>query len=97
MKLKLVVGLVVLTILGFTVFGENGLFKLARDQHQRSGLLDEADRLRADNEQLRVEIDLLQNDRSYVERLAREKLGMVKPGEFIFQFTEAKKSRKKAP
>jgi len=97
MKLKLVVGLVVLTILGFTVFGENGLFKLASDQRQRNGLLDEADRLRADNEQLRVEIDLLENDRAYVERLAREKLGMVKPGEFVFQFTEAKKPRKKAP
>lgn len=36
--------------------------------------------------QLKAEIELLRSDTSYVERIARDELGMVRPEEFVFQF-----------
>ncbi len=46
----------------------------ARMEQRRQGLL-------AENAALRVEIQRLRTDDQYIERLAREQLGMVRPGE----------------
>lgn len=35
---------------------------------------------------LKHEIDSLRSDTRYVERIARDELGMVRPEEFVFQF-----------
>lgn len=35
---------------------------------------------------LKREIDSLRSDTRYVERIARDELGMVRPEEFVFQF-----------
>ena len=53
-------------------------YTLARDkarleQHRRE--------LIADNARLREEIDRLQNDDRYIEQIARQQLGLVRPGE----------------
>ena len=90
MKVKVVVGLLVLLILGFTVFGRRGLMDLVRARHQAEALKAETTRIRDENAHLSEEIRLLQTDPAYVERLAREELGMVKPGELVFQFAETK-------
>lgn len=93
MKLKVVVGLVVLFILGFAVFGERGLFRLLSLQQQKQALALESERLQAENDRLREQVERLQNDHLYVERFAREELGMVKPGEFVLQFEESREPR----
>jgi cell division protein FtsB len=36
--------------------------------------------------QLKSEIDALRADPTYIERIARDELGMVRPEEFVFQF-----------
>jgi len=36
--------------------------------------------------QLKTEVDSLRSDTNYVERIARDELGMVRPEEFVFQF-----------
>jgi cell division protein FtsB len=97
MKLKLIVGAVVLLILGFTVFGERGLLNLIRYKRESRELVVEAERLREENERLKAEVERLKSDLSYVERLAREELGMVKPGEIVIQFTDVDGPSKGAP
>ena len=42
------------------------------------------------NQRLRREIDRLRNDPAYIEKLAREKLGLAKKGEIVYKFTFAK-------
>ena len=97
MKLKVVVGILVLTILGFTVFGENGLINLVRYKKRAQALVQEAARLKKENQRLRREIERLKTDPAFIERLAREELGMVKPGELVFQFAEAKEPKPESP
>jgi len=88
MKLKIGVGLVVLIILVFTVFGDNGLISLVRDKRHEKSLVQEKERIEKENKELRQEIERLKNDPSYVERLAREELGMVKEGEIVYMFPD---------
>ena len=83
MKLKVVVGVLVLLILGFTIFGENGLINLIRYKKRTQTLIQEVTRVKAENERLQEEVRRLKSDPAYIERLAREELGMVKPGERV--------------
>ena len=43
--------------------------------------------LRLKNAQLQVEQDRLKNDPVYLEKVAREKMGLVKEGESIYRMT----------
>ncbi len=86
MKLKIAVGLFIAVILGFSVFGDQGLISLIRMKRQKESLVREKNQLAKKNEKLRQEIERLESDYLYIERLAREELGMVKPREFVFQF-----------
>ncbi len=90
MKLKVMVGILVFIILALTVFGERGLINLLSYRQQRQALAGEVERLKQENQKLAQERERLTNDDSYLEQLAREELGMVKPGELVFQFTEPK-------
>jgi cell division protein FtsB len=42
--------------------------------------------LRERNELLENEIYLLENDNSYIQLIARKKLGMIKEGEIVYKF-----------
>ena len=48
-------------------------------------------KLKKENEKLNTEVYALKNDSSYIEKIAREDLGLVKPGEVVFEFVENKK------
>ncbi len=48
----------------------------------------EAKGLEADNNELRIKIDLVKTDKTYMEKIIREELGMIKTGEKIYRFKE---------
>lgn len=57
-----------------------------RTQYQRTMATSRA--LAEENERLRHQIDALKNDVDAIEDIAREELGMVKPGEIIIRIEE---------
>lgn len=86
-------GVVILICLGYIVF------MLADQERQLSGLRKEAENLRAkeatlkaENERLSQEQQLLQTD-AYIEKVAREELGLVKPGETPYIMGQQNQSR----
>ena len=48
------------------------------------------------NENLRREIEALQEDRFYLEKVARENLGLVRPGEIIYKIISSSELKKQA-
>ena len=44
------------------------------------------EQLQKDHEELKVKIALLKNDRTYLEKMAREELGMIKQDEKVYRF-----------
>lgn len=71
-----------------------GVYSLLKTRNKASRLELETQELIKTNEELRAEIDRLNNDTEYLERIAREKYGLVKKNEQVFDFS---KSRKRAP
>lgn len=67
-----------------SLFGDRGYLQLmVRRQHEEA-LGREIDQLRAENARLAAEIRALRTDPRAVERIAREELGLARPGETVF-------------
>ncbi len=68
------------------VLGEMGLVKYYRMKSQYHALSDTIAKLRLDNARLTREVHLLRSDPAYVERIARDKLGLARPGEIVYYY-----------
>jgi cell division protein FtsL len=80
--------LLVLYFIVTRVVGEMGVVKYYRMRAQRTALTEEISKLKQDNARLRKEVSSLKNDSSYIERVARDKLGLARPGEIVYYYGE---------
>jgi len=78
--------LVLLALFGlYFVFGEHGLWHIWKLKRQARELKEEVARIEAKRKALEEEKKKLEEgDPEYIEKLARERYGMVKPGERIY-------------
>ena len=79
----------IVTLSLFTTFGERGLLHLWRLWGERRELSETNFLLQKENELLRERIYRLRHDDLYLEKIAREDLGLVRPGEIVYWFTSA--------
>ncbi len=64
--------------------GEKGLVELVKARQDFRGLETSLLRIRGENARLREEARLLREDADTIEKVARERLGLIKPGEKLF-------------
>ena len=67
------------------IFGDHGVLKLYKIKNERKIIQKKIAQLRDEKEVLKNEKSRMENDLDYIEKLAREKYKMVKPGEKIFK------------
>jgi len=70
----------------WTWWGDNGFQAASRLRAQRMDLERENQILQQSNERLRQEIRLVQQDPSFLEWIARERLGMIGENEWVYVF-----------
>lgn len=63
--------------------GERGLVATTRARRSADDLSDQVERLRRDNQRLRDSAKQLRENPSTIESLAREELGLIRPGEVL--------------
>jgi cell division protein FtsB len=80
----------ILLFLSFTIFGERGLLRIFHLNQEKEELQKRAALIRAENDQLKREIEALKTDRRYLESLARKDFGLVRKNEVIYQFPTKK-------
>ena len=68
----------------FAVFDDNGLMRLYELRRKRDEIRRENRRIEEMNTDLKRKVKLLRNDIRYVERIAREELGLI-----VFRFSTA--------
>ncbi len=84
-----------LVLLLVVVFGDNGWVELKRLQETHMALVEGNARLTRENSQMYDIIGRLQNDPDYIENIARQELGMVRPDEVIFKFNHGTQTDKR--
>lgn len=80
-----------LTIL-VAVFHEEGLLTINEFDQSLQKLKEDNERLKKENSKISEEVKALKSDPAAIEKVAREKLNLVKPGEIVYQIV--KKSEK---
>ena len=87
MRLR-VVGAVAAVLLttALAVYGVSGLVRVRAMHREIEAAERELATLRLETERLTVIIDRLRNDPAYIEKLAREEHGLVRPGETVLKF-----------
>jgi cell division protein FtsB len=88
--LHLLLIFVTLVLVLDALVGEKGLLETIRARRQHRELTVSIERLRSENAQLREEARRLLEDPSAIESLAREELGLIRPGEMLFIVKDAK-------
>ena len=78
----------------FALFGGEYSFlelqRIRREKEQESARLIEARRV---IDSLRARVDSLENDSATIERVARERWGLIRPGERLYRFEEGDTAR----
>jgi cell division protein FtsB len=67
------------------VFGTHGVLAMRRAQKEAAQVKQEIDLINEENRQLQDRVKSLKTDRVAIERIAREEMGLARPGEFIFK------------
>jgi cell division protein FtsB len=80
--------LFMLAMMAFTVWGDRGLLAMWRTQHDLDRLVREVEIVEQKNATLAREVQRLRSDLGYIEKIAREELGLVRPGEIVFEFVD---------
>ena len=78
-----VFGLLTVAVLTLAVFNDKGLLQVQTQSMKLTAVETEVAQIDSDNKQLTKEIQALRSDPSTIERLAREELKLVKPGEIV--------------
>lgn len=68
------------------IAADSGLPRLEKLRKERVMVQDKVSRLSDDIRRLRAEVELIKNDPTHVERVARDELGLVRKTEIVFQF-----------
>ena len=78
-----VFGLLTVAMLLLAVFNEKGALQVHAQARKLSAIESEISRLDTENKKLTAEIQALRSDPTTIEKLAREELKLVKPGEVV--------------
>lgn len=93
--LKFTVLFTLLLAIYTVLFGENDIFKYFDKVKTRNELLSQVESLKSENKKLQRTIDYLQNDPFYIEKKARENLGLIKEDEEVYVLVNYKKPQTK--
>jgi cell division protein FtsB len=67
------------------VFGTHGVVAMRRSQKEAERVQEEINRINDENRQLQERVKALKTDPQTIERIAREEMGLARPGEYIFK------------
>ena len=84
---------VVLVLLWILFAPGSGMFHLRQQKKHLAGLKAEQEVLSQQNKEMKEDIERLQSDKGYLEKVAREDHGMLKDNEMVFDFAKEKKKK----
>ena len=81
-------GLFLLGMMASAIHHEKGFLAMWEKQYELAVLESNIADVEVANAELRREIWRLKNDLEYIEKIAREDLGLARPGEVVFEFAD---------
>jgi cell division protein FtsB len=84
-NLSILLGVGLLLLLVQDVFGTHGVLAMRRSKKEAADIQKEINRLESENCNMEQGVENLKSDPQTIERIARDEMGLAKPGEYIFK------------
>ena len=86
-----VLGLALFALLVHDVFGAHGFIAMRRTQKEIEQIRGQIVKLNDENKSLSSQVTSLKTDPKAIERIAREEMGLARPGEIIYKLPDSAK------
>ncbi len=86
-----ILGLAFLALLIHDIFGPHGVIAMRRAQREIQQIRQQIGKINAENKSLAEQVTSLKTDPKAIERIAREEMGLARPGELIFKLPDTAK------
>jgi len=83
-----ILGLALFALLIHDIFGAHGFIAMRRTQKEISEIRDQIGKINEENKSLNDQVNSLKTDPKAIERIAREEMGLARPGEMIFKLPD---------
>jgi cell division protein FtsB len=84
-------GLLLLVLVVHDIFGTHGYLAMRRTQDEISKVKSDLNRLNKENAVLEQEVRELKTDPHKIEKIARDELGLARPGEVIIKIPQSQR------
>lgn len=89
-----ILALAFFALLVHDVFGPHGFIAMRRTQKEIDQIREQIAKVNDENKSLTDEVNALKTDPQSIERIAREEMGLARPGEVIFKVPESPEPQK---
>lgn len=86
-----ILGLALFALLVHDIFGAHGFIAMRRTQKEIEQIREQIGKLNNENKSLANEVTSLKTDPKAIERIAREEMGLARPGEIIYKLPDSAK------
>jgi len=87
-----ILGLALLVLLVHDIFGSHGIVAMRSTQKEIEEIRTQIGKINEENKSLAVEVNSLKTDPKAIEHIAREEMGLARPGEMIFKIPDSSSS-----
>jgi len=94
---RALLGLLVLVMVVHDVFGTHGFLAMRRTQNEIRKVEADLDALSKENAALAQEVKDLNSDPRLIEKIARDDLGLARPGEIIIRIPQGQQTEQNPP
>ncbi len=86
-----VLGFALFALLVHDIFGAHGFIAMRRTQKEIEQIREQIGKLNDENKSLSDQVTSLKTDPKAIERIAREEMGLARPGEIIYKLPDSAK------
>jgi cell division protein FtsB len=90
-NLRQILGIALFALLVHDVFGPHGFIAMRRTQKEIDQIREQIVKMNEQNKSLTDQVTSLKSDPQSIERIAREEMGLARPGEMIFKIPDTVK------
>ena len=83
--------LALFALLVHDIFGAHGFIAMRRTQKEIDRVREQIGKLNSENKSLSNQVNSLKTDPKAIERIAREEMGLARPGEIIYKLPDSAK------
>ena len=88
--LREILGFALFALFVHDIFGTHGFIAMRRTQKEIDDIRAQIGKINAENKSLADQVSSLKTDPKAIERIAREEMGLARPGEMIFKLPDPK-------